>query len=275
MDAFSHDSTAILTRQQENAFTLDERECTRLAQNGPAFRAYYQLDATVAFVRQHQLHRLAVQFPDVLLQHAQRVVHCLQHELPNVFWFVLGDTSYGSCCVDEVAAQHLQADGVIHYGRACLSPVSTLPVFYVFGQTPICIDDCVQQVRQQVDLVRGKTKVLLVYDPRYLYAMPEIHAKLTSTITLDTFMATMKTEDHPKQSVERATTTLFLGGQSVAKRDIAAVDESVLLVYIGPQEQQLINILLQCNRSACVRYDPQLRSCGKESFSVNKTLMRR
>jgi diphthamide biosynthesis enzyme Dph1/Dph2-like protein len=29
--------------------------------------------------------------------------------------------SLGSCCVDEVAAQHVDADAVVHYGRACMS----------------------------------------------------------------------------------------------------------------------------------------------------------
>jgi diphthamide biosynthesis enzyme Dph1/Dph2-like protein len=27
-----------------------------------------------------------------------------------------------SCCVDEVAAQHISADVIIHYGRSCQSP---------------------------------------------------------------------------------------------------------------------------------------------------------
>ena len=26
-----------------------------------------------------------------------------------------------SCCIDEVAAEHVNADLIIHYGRACLS----------------------------------------------------------------------------------------------------------------------------------------------------------
>jgi diphthamide biosynthesis protein 2 len=46
--------------------------------------------------------------------------------------YILADTSYGSCCVDEVAAEHVSADVVIHYGRSCLSPTSHLPVIYVF-----------------------------------------------------------------------------------------------------------------------------------------------
>lgn len=34
-----------------------------------------------------------------------------------------------SCCVDEVAAEHINADVVVHYGRACLSPY----VSFVYG----------------------------------------------------------------------------------------------------------------------------------------------
>ncbi|EER42603.1 diphthamide biosynthesis protein [Histoplasma capsulatum H143] len=46
--------------------------------------------------------------------------------------YILADTSYGTCCVDEVAAEHVNADVVVHYGRACLSPTTRLPVIYVF-----------------------------------------------------------------------------------------------------------------------------------------------
>lgn len=46
--------------------------------------------------------------------------------------YILADTSYSACCVDEVAASHVAADGVVHYGRACLTPTSTLPVLYIY-----------------------------------------------------------------------------------------------------------------------------------------------
>jgi diphthamide biosynthesis protein 2 len=41
---------------------------------------------------------------------------------------ILADTSYGTCCVDEVAAEHVDADVVVHYGRSCLSPTARLLV---------------------------------------------------------------------------------------------------------------------------------------------------
>ena len=41
---------------------------------------------------------------------------------PTVRIAVLGDTSYGSTCVDEVAAQHIGADVIVHYGPASVAP---------------------------------------------------------------------------------------------------------------------------------------------------------
>ncbi|EHA55284.1 diphthamide biosynthesis protein 2 [Pyricularia oryzae 70-15] len=46
--------------------------------------------------------------------------------------YILADTSYSACCVDEIAAEHVDADVVVHYGRSCLSPTSRLPVIHVF-----------------------------------------------------------------------------------------------------------------------------------------------
>ena len=54
--------------------------------------------------------------------------------------YILGDTTYGSCCVDQVAADHLSSDVVVHYGRSCLSPNTRIPVINVFGKMPIDVD---------------------------------------------------------------------------------------------------------------------------------------
>lgn len=71
-----------------------------------------------------------MQFPDPLLREAPEVLWTLQARLRKLrgaegggekeepLIFVTGDTSYGSCCVDEVSAQHLKADAIVHYGEA-------------------------------------------------------------------------------------------------------------------------------------------------------------
>ena len=42
-----------------------------------------------------------------------------------------------SCCVDEVAALHADADCVVHFGRSCMSPVTRLPSRLVYARQPV------------------------------------------------------------------------------------------------------------------------------------------
>jgi 2-(3-amino-3-carboxypropyl)histidine synthase len=47
---------------------------------------------------------------------------------------VLGDVTYGACCIDDLSAVALGADFLVHYGHSCLVPVdvTTLPCMYIF-----------------------------------------------------------------------------------------------------------------------------------------------
>ncbi|KAI4128077.1 MAG: hypothetical protein LQ347_004324 [Umbilicaria vellea] len=133
----------------------------------------YEIKRTVAEVREGKWRRIALQFPDEMLPDAPRVYEALQKGLQEISvekdrivgaldgsladghadghadmgitpvapseekLFILADTSYGSCCVDEIAAEHVDADVVVHYGRACLSPTARLPVVHVFTSQPL------------------------------------------------------------------------------------------------------------------------------------------
>jgi diphthamide biosynthesis protein 2 len=126
----------------------------------------YEIERTVREIRQRSWRRVALQFPDEMLPDSARVFqllarglrppegHVLQpHVLPSikeaeithrfdsltmgdsaepVKLTILADTSYGACCVDEIAAEHVEADAVVHYGRACLSPTARLTAVHVF-----------------------------------------------------------------------------------------------------------------------------------------------
>lgn len=104
---------------------------------------------------QNPENNIALQFPDSLLPDAPFISQALNEYLvafsasndvnnsedPRLFFvYVLGDTSYGECCVDEVAAQHLDTHIIVHYGSACLSSTRALPVLYVFPQTNMPAD---------------------------------------------------------------------------------------------------------------------------------------
>jgi len=149
--------------------------------------------------------RVALQFPDELLQDSPEVCWLLEDKLRDLiflterrdkkepvqeedtaatssyvpFCFVLGDTTVNSCCPDEVAALHLNADVLVHYGHACLSPTGTLPMLYSFGKLDIDVPATVQQLEEaRLRKPRmGDHKFLVLYQVGYHHAMEELKTK--------------------------------------------------------------------------------------------------
>jgi 2-(3-amino-3-carboxypropyl)histidine synthase len=76
---------------------------------------------------------VALQFPEGLLHYACIIADIFER-FCSVTTIILGDVTYGACCVDDITASKLGADLLIHYGHSCLVPIhsSLLPVMYVF-----------------------------------------------------------------------------------------------------------------------------------------------
>lgn len=100
---------------------------------------------------------VALQFPDELLPDSVRVVQALTNAvtqrtgdsvIPKLF--VLADTTFSSCCPDEITAQHYHADAIVHFGYACLSRTLRLPVFYVHETSDVTADDVVTRLAVMV-----------------------------------------------------------------------------------------------------------------------------
>ncbi|CCU74541.1 Diphthamide biosynthesis protein Dph2 [Blumeria hordei DH14] len=96
--------------------------------------------------------------------------------------YILADTSYGSCCVDEIAAQHVNADAIVHYGRSCLSPTSRLPVIYVFTTPPLDLTTVIQSFEE---IFYKESKVILMADVIYHSYLEAISESLKENGYLD------------------------------------------------------------------------------------------
>jgi 2-(3-amino-3-carboxypropyl)histidine synthase len=55
---------------------------------------------------------------------------------------IMGDVTYGACCIDDITTQKLGADFLIHYGHSCLVPITECctKVLYVFVEINIDLD---------------------------------------------------------------------------------------------------------------------------------------
>lgn len=92
--------------------------------------------------------------------------------------YILADTSYSSCCVDEIAAEHVAADVVVHYGRSCLSPTSRLPVVYVFTRHSLDEDAVLEAFEKTFE--DKQSKVVLMADITYHDHVPTLAARIRS-----------------------------------------------------------------------------------------------
>ena len=122
-----------------------------------------------------------------------------QHLQQPPLVFILGDTTYGSCCPDEISANHLNANVIVHYGYACLSPTECIPVVYAFGVSSSsvgsspgvwkeCVDLVVSNTEKQIEdgetaSENEKQKLLILYEVKYHHAMKELQLEFDTVNT--------------------------------------------------------------------------------------------
>ncbi|KAK1738325.1 2-(3-amino-3-carboxypropyl)histidine synthase subunit 2 [Skeletonema marinoi] len=207
--------------------------------------------------------RVALQFPDELLADASEVSWLMEHAIMSAYKskllsqqdatavistsmnnhlqqyplvFILGDTTYGSCCPDEVSANHLNANVIVHYGYACLAPTESIPVVYSFGASNKNWKECVDLISREIDNKRKqeeesvekaldeklsltdddadskkKTKLLLLYEVKYHHCIDDLKLALEQSGRVDVVLGTV-----PKQQLSVSRNELSQGRGSVS-----------------------------------------------------------
>lgn len=181
-----------------------------------AFDFQYEITRTIQEIKENKWNRVALQFPDEMLPDSARVYQRLarglklkphsgearpddgeghRHDTASILGHesgispegpvnpvnlvrltILADTSYGSCCVDEIAAEHVDAEVVIHYGRACLSPTARLPVVHVFTKQELDYNQVIGSFRQSFP--DFQSQVIVTADMPYAHHVSNICAEL-------------------------------------------------------------------------------------------------
>lgn len=111
----------------------------------------FEIHKTIWRLRTGNVSRLALQFPEGLLLYATTLADIFKVFVPSIKDVViLGDVTYGACCVDDYAATALGCDFLVHYGHSCLVPVSmtTCKTLYVFVDILFDEEHLVQSIRK-------------------------------------------------------------------------------------------------------------------------------
>uniref|UniRef100_W5KIG8 2-(3-amino-3-carboxypropyl)histidine synthase subunit 2 n=1 Tax=Astyanax mexicanus TaxID=7994 RepID=W5KIG8_ASTMX len=274
-EAFSSNSEAVLQRTVDVASTESDHQARDL-------EGLYQISDTCHFIQSKGFKKVALQFPDELLVDAVGVSAAIEKET-NVKTYILGDTSYGSCCVDEVAAEHVGADCIVHYGRSCLSPSRRLPLMYVFGKRPMDVQKCAETFRELYP--ESDSCVVVLYSVIYAHAIDDCR-KLIGASYPNTVFSVLRPEcsdgqeqvygllsdgDHSDCLGDRVVKKL---GRYFRLKEGKSV-EDYSMFYIGHEGLTLTNFMMTWNRCAFSSFDPETSTGRTESININKALMKR
>lgn len=314
--AFSTADAAIIEHEVE----LDaDAVAHTAAASGRALEDVYDIAATAeALVApdgctiEPPLARVALQFPDEALVDSVPVLRALdaalQHRTrapPRLY--ILADTSYGACCVDEVAAAHVEADAVVHYGHTCLSPTARLPALYVFPKHNVDVRAAAAGLADaaaaHLALHDPPRAVVFTYDVAYAHAAADVFRELRAVWKHDTPLMLSQIDTHahyapriaqraprhqhdgwgcsggcgpcgscgkPPAPAEAPRPSL-LG----ARRIDAALDGTAAL-YLGGESRALTHLLLTLGPTyRLASYDPKTACARAETGRTNRLLMRR
>lgn len=125
---------------------------------------------------------VGLQFPDDLIKYSSQVAEILQQKLENKKVFILADTSYSPCCVDEIAAQHVSADVIVHFGNTCLNRTRSIPVIHVFDAVE-GYDLELAAEKFQESFPDKSAKVLIYADSQYSLIADKLYEKLAQIYT--------------------------------------------------------------------------------------------
>jgi len=235
---------------------------------------HYEIQRCVLWIQENSFLKVALQFPDQLLHCADVIALKLLEKVQSALIYVLADTSYSSCCVDEVAAEHAAADAIIHFGPACLTPCNRLPVLYIFGKQIVDVQHVAQEF---LDVVPNTSMdSILIFDVSYFHASDSIY-KTLSQYYLNLCQSELiipthgPTKDHA--SSDDNNYCVINGRRLKLKKGL--VIEDYVLFFIGQEGPLLTKLLMTLNRCQLFSYDPHLRRARKESVNVNKLLQKR
>ncbi|PGH12804.1 diphthamide biosynthesis protein 1 [Helicocarpus griseus UAMH5409] len=216
----------------------------------------FEIPKTIHRIRTSGSKRIALQFPEGLLLFATTISDILTRFCPGIETLIMGDVTYGACCIDDYTARALGCDLLVHYAHSCLIPVdvTTIKTLYIF-----------------VDISIDTTHLLATLSRNF--AAPK---KIAVVGTIQ-FNATLHGLKAP---LERAGYTILIPQITpLSKGEILGctspklpVDEADLLLYLGDGRFHLESAMIHNPSLPAYRYDPYSRTLSRESYNHTEML---
>ncbi|KAJ8328478.1 Diphthamide biosynthesis protein 1 [Batrachochytrium dendrobatidis] len=206
----------------------------------------FEIHKSVWQIRKHGAKKVALQFPEGLLMFALAIADILER-FANVETLVMGDVTYGACCIDDYTARAVGCDYMVHYGHSCLIPVdvTSIKTLYVFVDIAIDSDHFTATVRRNIDT--GK-RIALVATIQFIASLQAVSKDLASDYTL--FVPQAKP---------------LSPGEILGCTAPKLVDQD-MIIYLGDGRFHLESIMIANPTLPAYRYDPYSKVFTREYY---------
>ena len=219
----------------------------------------FNVSDTIDYILKMNYDRIALQFPDELLKYSCLISTRLRNETGRNI-YVLADTTFSSCCIDEIAAQHVDAQLIVHYGHACMSFIKSIDVFYVFPKEKLNFSVFLNHLKSI------NSKILLFWDVKYHHLMNDLKgfleneevdwivwSELEGVYSQETKKCLLNVNDSTSQK------------EKIGQRSFNTPISDLHILYIGQESLSSLNIQLSTLEAKGFSiYDPE-----KEQISLN------
>ncbi|GMM27606.1 2-(3-amino-3-carboxypropyl)histidine synthase [Martiniozyma asiatica (nom. inval.)] len=214
----------------------------------------FEIHKTVFNIRQKNAKRVCIQMPEGLLIYAPIIADIIG-EFCQCETLIMGDVSYGACCIDDYTARALGCDFIVHYAHSCLVPIdiTLIKVLYVFVTIAIDEEHLTKTIRLNFD--QG-SRIALFGTIQFNPSIHSVKAKLTDDSTGGKFISVYTPQIKPLSKGE------VLGCTS-AQLDPTQFDA---LVYVGDGRFHLESAMIHNPLIPAYRYDPYSRKFTREGY---------
>ncbi|XP_020862663.1 2-(3-amino-3-carboxypropyl)histidine synthase subunit 1 isoform X1 [Phascolarctos cinereus] len=210
----------------------------------------FEIPKTIWRVRQAGARKVALQMPEGLLMFACTIVDILER-FTEAEAMVMGDVTYGACCVDDFTARALGADFLVHYGHSCLVPIDIsaqgLRMLYVF-------------VDIRIDAAHLLDSVRLTFPP-------ETSLALVSTIQFVSTLQIVAQELRTEYKVCVPQCKPLSPGEILGCTSPRLSEDVEAIVYLGDGRFHLESVMIANPGISAYRYDPYSKVLSREHYS--------
>jgi len=262
----------VTRRRKEKAPPVDPvlLEKTMRESNLPS--AYsFEIEKTIQRIQNLNAKHVALQMPEGLLLYATVLSDVLQRLAPTLEQVsILGDVTYGACCVDDLGAQALGADLLVHYGHSCLVPIqhTVIPCLYVFVEITIDVAHLVDCLDLTLASQSCKPHIYLLGTIQFRHALSEAQ-ELLSTRGFSTSIPQAKPLSPGE--VLGCTSPVLADGGATDDGDNSSSKANNIVLFVADGRFHLESTLISNPHIPLFyRYDPYSKTLTEESYDHAK-----